>query len=100
MRAPRPAADRTSHHVARLLDTWPAGRPLAAAIERSAGTARTTHPRALLVGPEGGFAPPELDALRAASFVCPLSLGPLILRAETAAIAGLTLLQAARWSTN
>jgi 16S rRNA (uracil1498-N3)-methyltransferase len=49
---------------------------------------------ALLVGPEGGFSPAELDALRARPFVVPVSLGPRVLRAETASIAGLALLQA------
>jgi 16S rRNA (uracil1498-N3)-methyltransferase len=47
---------------------------------------------ALLVGPEGGFADEEVDAARAAGFL-PISLGPRILRTETAAIAGAALLQ-------
>lgn len=51
-------------------------------------------PQGLLVGPEGGFTPAELDALRACPFVLPVTLGPRILRAETAAIVGLALLQA------
>jgi 16S rRNA (uracil1498-N3)-methyltransferase len=46
-----------------------------------------------LVGPEGGFTAAELDALRAHPFVTPVSLGPRILRADTACIAGLALLQ-------
>lgn len=49
---------------------------------------------ALLIGPEGGFAPQERRALRALGFVRPVSLGPRILRAETAVIAALTLVQA------
>jgi 16S rRNA (uracil1498-N3)-methyltransferase len=48
----------------------------------------------LLVGPEGGFNPRELDALRDKPFIRPVSLGRLVLRAETAAIAGLALLGA------
>ena len=45
------------------------------------------QPRAaLLVGPEGGFAPEERSALRRMTSVFPVSLGPTILRAETAAI--------------
>lgn len=48
----------------------------------------------LLVGPEGGFAPEERAALRALPFVVPVSLGPRILRAETAALVGLSLIQA------
>lgn len=49
---------------------------------------------ALLIGPEGGFTSEERRALRALSFVRPVSLGPRILRAETAVIAALTLIQA------
>ncbi len=76
----------------RALADWPAARTLAVAAERRAGAAARAD--ALLVGPEGGFAPAELDALLARPFVVPISLGPRILRAETAAIAGLALLQA------
>jgi 16S rRNA (uracil1498-N3)-methyltransferase len=47
------------------------------------------------VGPEGGFTPAELEAMRARPFVTAVSLGPRILRADTACIAGLALLQAA-----
>ncbi len=47
---------------------------------------------ALLVGPEGGFADAEVDEARSAGFL-PVSLGPRILRTETAAIAGTALLQ-------
>jgi 16S rRNA (uracil1498-N3)-methyltransferase len=46
------------------------------------------------VGPEGGFTPAELDAMQARPFVTSVSLGPRILRAETACIVGLALLQA------
>ena len=44
------------------------------------------------VGPEGGFAPAEVDAARAAGFL-PAGLGPRVLRAETAAIASLAMLR-------
>ncbi len=75
-----------------LLAAWPSDRPLAAAIERS-GTAFTpARAEALLIGPEGGFSRRELDVLAACSFVRPTSLGPTVLRAETAAIVGLTVL--------
>ena len=47
---------------------------------------------ALLVGPEGGFDPEEVDLAHAAGFV-PVSLGRAILRAETAGLAALTILQ-------
>ena len=50
---------------------------------------------ALLIGPAGGFAPEERDRLRSLPFVTPVTLGPRILRADTAAIAALTLWQAA-----
>lgn len=52
-------------------------------------------PWAVLIGPEGGFDPAERERLRAAPFVTPVTLGPRILRADTAAIAALTLWQAA-----
>ncbi len=51
---------------------------------------------AVLIGPEGGFAETELDALRKLPFVSAVSLGPRILRADTAALAGLAVLQAFR----
>ncbi len=50
---------------------------------------------AILIGPEGGFTPEERAQLRAQAFVLPVSLGPRILRADTAAFAALTLWQAA-----
>lgn len=51
-------------------------------------------PSAILIGPEGGFTPEERAQLHALDFVRPVTLGPNILRAETAAIAALTLWQA------
>jgi 16S rRNA (uracil1498-N3)-methyltransferase len=58
-------------------------------------------PLALLVGPEGGFTEGELDVLLLRPFVATVALGPRILRAETAAVAGLALLQAVAgdWTT-
>jgi 16S rRNA (uracil1498-N3)-methyltransferase len=54
---------------------------------------RTNHPvtASLFIGPEGGFSPAEVEAARD-SGVVGLTLGPRILRAETAAVAGLTLI--------
>lgn len=77
-----------------LLTGWPEGRMLAAALERADAAAppRGVASCALLVGPEGGFAPLEVDLLRRHSFVKAVGLGPRILRAETAAIVGLALL--------
>jgi 16S rRNA (uracil1498-N3)-methyltransferase len=51
-------------------------------------------PAAVLVGPEGGFTSDEIKLLKSLPFVCPISLGPRILRADTAAIAALALMQA------
>jgi 16S rRNA (uracil1498-N3)-methyltransferase len=51
-------------------------------------------PWAILIGPEGGFEEEESRALRACPFVVPMSLGPRILRTETAAVAALSLWQA------
>ena len=82
-----------------LLASWPGAqgeRPLFAALERSAAAPLRPHhgPAGLLVGPEGGFTGGELDLLAARRFVRAASLGPRILRAETACIVGLALLQA------
>ena len=65
-------------------------RPAPEALE---GQAR--GPWAVLIGPEGGFAPEERDRLRTLDHVTPVTLGPRILRADTAAISALTLWQAA-----
>jgi 16S rRNA (uracil1498-N3)-methyltransferase len=55
----------------------------------------------VLIGPEGGFDPEEAERLRALSFVTTVSLGPRILRADSAAIAALAIWQAAKgdWLT-
>ena len=72
-----------------FLDETGTGAPLAEALsDLPAG------PLAVLVGPEGGFAPEERAALARLSFAKPVSLGPRILRAETAAIAALAIVQA------
>ena len=49
---------------------------------------------AVLIGPEGGFTLEERKMLHSLSFVMPVSLGPRILRAETAAVAALSIVQA------
>ena len=78
------------------LAEWPAGRSLFVALERADAQKLTpsSGPAGLLIGPEGGFGPRDLMVLDRCRFVRPVSLGPRILRAETAAIAGLALLQA------
>lgn len=50
---------------------------------------------AVLIGPEGGFSAVERELLRQQPFVTPIGLGPRILRADTAAVAALALVQAA-----
>jgi 16S rRNA (uracil1498-N3)-methyltransferase len=50
---------------------------------------------AVLVGPEGGFDPAERRMLMSLPAVIPLSLGPRILRADTAAVAALAVAQTA-----
>lgn len=84
-----------------ILDGWDASRRLmfcdetggAPAMEalQAAGQGRW----AILIGPEGGFAPEERERLRSLPFTTAVSLGPRILRADTAAIAAMTLWQAA-----
>ena len=76
-----------------ILDGWGAEPLLVAAERRDAPPIRACA-RAFLVGPEGGFTPGELDDLAARPFVSLCRLGPRILRAETAAVAGLAALQA------
>jgi 16S rRNA (uracil1498-N3)-methyltransferase len=85
-----------------LLEGWDAGRRLMfcdeagdapAALQALAGQAG--GPWAILIGPEGGFSPQERGRLRARPFALAASLGPRILRADTAAISALTLWQAA-----
>lgn len=74
-----------------VLDGWDGARLLVAAERREAAPlhllASTAH--ALLTGPEGGFDRAELDDLARRPFVSLASLGPRILRAETAVVAGL-----------
>ena len=84
----------------KLLDHWPQGRRLLWCDEALAGqtlalTGARGDPWAILIGPEGGFAPEEQRRLRGMPQVVPLALGPRILRADTAAVAALTLWQAA-----
>ncbi len=86
--------------LAELLATWPRDRTLFVAAERREAPPlpRAAPPTGLLVGPEGGFSVAELDAIKSHPFVTLASLGPRILRAETACIVGLALLQAAEHS--
>lgn len=88
-----------------LLKGWPQGRHLFFADERlhdsgglSLAQALATHagPAAVLIGPEGGFTDGENTAIRGHEAAVPVSLGPRILRAETAAIAAISVWMAAR----
>jgi len=86
----------------RVLAGWPAGRALVYCDEGApvrsplaALEALTGHPLAVLIGPEGGFAADEREMLRSVSGAIAISLGPRVLRADTAAVAALALVQAA-----
>lgn len=70
-----------------------AARPAPSAL-LPAETVRAPAPMAVLVGPEGGFSEEEREALLQRPNVARLSLGPRILRADTAAVAALALVQA------
>lgn len=85
----------------RLLADWDAARRLIFCDEgfdtdNPLATLRTITERSLavLVGPEGGFSEAERRLLRAQSFVTAIPLGPRILRADTAAVAALAVIQA------
>ncbi|MEM8985473.1 MAG: 16S rRNA (uracil(1498)-N(3))-methyltransferase [Pseudomonadota bacterium] len=98
----------------RVLSHWPEGRKLmfcdeagddpeaewggpegraAPALEALGGA--QPGPWAVLIGPEGGFSPAERRLVRSMPYAVPVTLGPRILRADTAAVAALTLWQAA-----
>ncbi|MBU3030854.1 16S rRNA (uracil(1498)-N(3))-methyltransferase [Paracoccus marinaquae] len=86
--------------LSRLLDGWDAARRIFWADEALAGPAETlaglaAGPWAILIGPEGGFSAAERARLSALPFVTRASLGPRILRADTAAVASIALWQAA-----
>jgi 16S rRNA (uracil1498-N3)-methyltransferase len=92
---------REPRELEAVLSVWPSNRPLLLLDEGGGGqpiaealAGLSAGPAALLVGPEGGFAKSELDALRALSFSVPVGLGPRILRADTAALAALACYQA------
>jgi len=84
----------------KLLASWPQERRLLFCDEGGDAKAMTQAaresrggPTAILTGPEGGFDPAERAALRALPFVVPVTLGPRILRADTAALAALAVWQ-------
>lgn len=77
-----------------VLKDWPQERRLYFADEGGgeplAGAA-SAGPAAILIGPEGGFTEAEREAVRALAQAQPVSLGPRILRADTAALAAISL---------
>ena len=83
-----------------LLDDWPADRRLMFCDESLAGAPALVGqeegegPWAVLIGPEGGFSDAERERLRGLPQSVPVSLGPRILRADTAVVAAMTLWQA------
>lgn len=86
--------------LTKALEGWPQAVPLYYCDEGSEARPMTevladspSGEAALLIGPEGGFSPMERKMLRALAFVIPVTLGPRILRAETAALSALTLWQ-------
>jgi 16S rRNA (uracil1498-N3)-methyltransferase len=72
----------------------PVTDPLAALAAQRASAVAIRPPLAVLIGPEGGFAEDERAMLLARDDVIRLALGPRILRADTAAVAALALVQA------
>ncbi|WP_377296009.1 16S rRNA (uracil(1498)-N(3))-methyltransferase [Rhizobium sp. SGZ-381] len=84
-----------------LLDTWPADRRIIFCDEGEESqnplpilNEIKERKLALLIGPEGGFSEEERTLLRSLAFVTAIPLGPRILRADTAAVAALALVQA------
>ena len=85
----------------RVVAGWDAGRRLVFCDEDSEETCPFTAlarippgPVGVLVGPEGGFDPAERELLSSKPFVTRISLGPRILRGDTAAVAVLALINA------
>jgi 16S rRNA (uracil1498-N3)-methyltransferase len=88
--------------LADLLERWPADRRIIFCDEGDEGqnplpilAGIKEIKLALLVGPEGGFSEEERGMLRGLPFVTAIPLGPRILRADTAAVAALAVIQAA-----
>ena len=84
----------------RLLDSWDETRQMMFCDEAKAGLSssfadHSGAPWAILIGPEGGFSEPERQRLQKQSYTHSVSLGPRILRADTAVVAAMTLWQQA-----
>jgi 16S rRNA (uracil1498-N3)-methyltransferase len=96
-------AEMTTLHT--MLADWPEERTLFYAAERDGDSFRKAlvandGPAAILIGPEGGFTDDEDQAIRALPQTAPVSLGPRILRADTAAVAATSLWMAGRGDWN
>ncbi len=92
---------REPEKLAKVLQNWDAERLLIFADEAAPSasplellSAQGPRPLAVLIGPEGGFEPEERASLLAKPFVTPISLGPRVMRADTAAVAALALVNA------
>jgi len=88
--------------LADMLADWPEGRKLmfcdegrAALPVTDALAGEASGPWAIVIGPEGGFSSDEVTALRELEAVVSVTLGPRILRADTAAVAAITAWQMA-----
>ena len=83
--------------LGKFLDVWPEDRSLMFCDEALAGEVRTipqiSGPWAILIGPEGGFSESERSRLKKLKIASSVSLGPRVLRADTAAVAAMTLWQ-------
>ncbi len=92
--------------LAELISAWPTGRrlmfcdetlsggPALEVLQKAAAGNSDPGPWAVLTGPEGGFSDHEHELLRAQEYTLAVTLGPRLLRADTAALAALTLWQA------
>ena len=80
----------TARHLVFCDEAAPVGNPVAALRTRIG--AQQPVKLAVLLGPEGGFDPDERDMLLSRPFTIPISLGPRILRADTAAVAALAVI--------
>ena len=92
---------REPQNLSKLLEQWDPERLLIFADEAAsiispieALSAQSARPLAVLIGPEGGFEEEERTLLIQQPFVLPVSLGPRVMRADTAAVACLALVNA------
>ncbi|WP_299025033.1 16S rRNA (uracil(1498)-N(3))-methyltransferase [uncultured Sulfitobacter sp.] len=86
--------------IDRILAGWDTSRQImfcdeTLSVSPAALTLSGATPWAIFIGPEGGFSPRERERLRGLAHATPVSLGPRILRADTAAVAAMTVWQQA-----